>query len=237
MHSTHWPAAVPVAAHVVLPSVRAAQMAAVHPVQALPTQNPLAAFNLQSVSTLHSTHCPVDAPVIAHTVFPSARVEHPVAPVVLHPVQALPTQNPLAGSAVHWVSAAHSTHWPMEVPVVAQVVLPSVLAVQPVAPGVPHPVQAPVTQNPLDGSTVHWASAVQPTHLPEVRSHAGVGATQALTPAAWQPTHTPATQNALVGSVQSRFVPQVPAASGTRVSTTGASGVGRSGVVTSEAVS
>jgi hypothetical protein len=74
---------------------------------------------------------------------------------VLQPVHALLTQNALAGSFVHWGSAAHSTHWPTAVPVVAQVVLPSVRTAQPVALGALQPVQALFTQKPLAGSFVH----------------------------------------------------------------------------------
>src|SRR6266540_3129331 len=112
----------------------------------------------------------------------------------------------------------------MNVPAIAQIVLLSVRKAQPVAPAVLHPVHAPATQKPFAASVVHWLSAVHPTHFPDVRSQAGVGATHALAPADWHPTQTSATQKALVGSVQSPLTPQVPAASGTRVST-GASGI------------
>jgi hypothetical protein len=71
-----------------------------------------------------------------------------------------------------------------------------------------------------------WLLAMQPTHLPVSESQTPVGAVQEFAPPSkldWQPTQIPATQNAFVGSVQSPSTPQVPAASGTRVST-GASG-------------
>jgi hypothetical protein len=67
-----------------------------------------------------------------------------------------------------------------------------------------------------------WLLAVQVTHLPVSESQTPAGAAQAFVPPSrpdWQPTQMPATQKALVGSVQSAFTPQVPAASGTRVST------------------
>jgi hypothetical protein len=88
--------------------------------------------------------------------------------------------------AEHWLSAVHGphrfevqigavaalqsllatqvTHWPAKVPVEAQTFLPSVCAVQLVAPVVLQPVQALATQNPFDGSAVHWLSAVHCTH-------------------------------------------------------------------------
>lgn len=70
----------------------------------------------------------------------------------------------------------------------------------------------------------HWPLAVHPTHLPDAESQTAVGAEQRLAPAsmpAWQPTHTFPTQKAFVGSVQSLFVPQVPAASTTKASRPG----------------
>jgi hypothetical protein len=66
-----------------------------------------------------------------------------------------------------------------------------------------------------------WLLAVQPTHLPVSESQTLVGAVQKFAPPSrpdWQPTQTPATQNDFAGSGQSLFTPQVPAASGTRVS-------------------
>ena len=69
-----------------------------------------AVATLQSLLATQTTHCPATVPVAAQTVLPSVRPAHPVAPVVLHPVQAFATQNPLAGLAVHWESVVHSTH-------------------------------------------------------------------------------------------------------------------------------
>jgi hypothetical protein len=119
---------------------------------------------LQSVLDTQATHCPARVPVEEHTFLPSVRAEQPVAPVVLHPVQAFATQKPFDGFAVHWESAVHSTHCPAAVPVVAQVVLPSVRAAQPVAPAALQPVHALATQKPFVGSVVHWASVTHTTH-------------------------------------------------------------------------
>jgi hypothetical protein len=184
----------------------------------LATQKPVLA-PVQSESTLHSTHWPAEVEVaVAQIVLPSLRVEQPVAPVVLQPVQVLATQKALDGLAVHWASAVHSTHWPTALPVLAQAVLPSLREAQPVAPGLVQPVQAPATQKALAGSAVHWLSAVQPTQAPEDESHVGVGGAQAPAPAFWQPVQAPATQKGLVGSGQSALTAQVLAASATRVS-------------------
>jgi hypothetical protein len=208
VHSTHCPAAVPVVAQVVLPSVRPAQPVApgaVQPVQAFATQKPLAGFAVHWLSAAHSTHWPEDVPVVAQTILPSTREEHPVAPVVLQPVQALATQKPFVGSVVHWVSATQATHWPVAVPVVAQVVLPSVRAAQPVAPAVLHPVHEPATQNPFVGSMAHWASARHATHCPTAVPVVAqvvlpsVRAAQPVAPAVLHPVHEPATQNPFVG--------------------------------------
>jgi hypothetical protein len=125
------------------------------PVHAFATQKPLAGSAVHWLSAVHCTHCPAAVPVVAQTILPSTREEHPVAPVVLQPVQAFATQKPLAGSAVHWASATHATHCPTAVPVVAQVVLPSVRAAQPVAPAALQPVHELATQKPFAGSTVH----------------------------------------------------------------------------------
>jgi hypothetical protein len=76
----------------------------------LATQKPLLAL-LQSASALHSTHWPAVVDVAAaQTVLPSVRVEQPVAPVVLHPVQVFATQKLFDRSVVHWASATHATH-------------------------------------------------------------------------------------------------------------------------------
>jgi hypothetical protein len=87
---------------------------------------------------------------------------------------------------------------------------------QPLAPVVLQAVQAFNTQKAFAGSFVQPVSVTHSTHFPETASHAC--APQAVAPAPWHPTHTPATQNAFVGSVQSPFTPQVPAASGTKTS-------------------
>jgi len=90
-----------------------------------------------------------------HTVLPSVRPAQPVAPVALQPVHAFATQKPFVGSAVHWLSAEHCTHWPTAVPVVAQTIFPSTRKEHPVAPVVLQPVQVFATQNPFVGSVVH----------------------------------------------------------------------------------
>jgi hypothetical protein len=113
VHSTHCPAEVPVVAQVVLPSVRAAHPVAptaVQSVHALATQKPFVGSAVHWVSVTQATHCPAGVPVVAQTILPSTREEHPVAPVVLQPAQTLATQKPLAGSVVHWASATHATH-------------------------------------------------------------------------------------------------------------------------------
>jgi hypothetical protein len=59
VHCTHWPARVPVAAQVVLPSVRPEQPVApgvLQPVQALDTQKALAESFVHWGSPVHSTH-------------------------------------------------------------------------------------------------------------------------------------------------------------------------------------
>jgi hypothetical protein len=119
---------------------------------------------LQSLLATQVTHCPAEVPAEVQTFLPSVRPVHPVAPVVLHPVQTLATQKPFAGSVVHWASATHATHCPAAAPVVEQVVLPSVRAAQPVAPGALQPVQTFATQKPFVGSAMHWLSAVHTTH-------------------------------------------------------------------------
>jgi hypothetical protein len=134
------------------------------PVQALATQKAFAGSFVHWLSVVHATHWPAAVPVVAQTALPSVRPAHPVAPVALQPVHALATQKPFAGSAVHWASAVHCTHWPADVPVAAQTILPSVRVEHPVAPVVAQPVQALATQNPFAGSTVHWASAAHSTH-------------------------------------------------------------------------
>jgi hypothetical protein len=164
---THCPARVPVEAQTFLPSVRAVQPLApvvLHPVQALATQKPFDGFEVHWASVVHSTHCPAAVPVVAHVVLPSVLAAHPVAPAALQPVHALATQKPFVGSAVHWLSAVHTTHCPAGVPVVAQTILPSVLVEHPVAPVVLQPVQTLATQKPFVGSVVHWASATHATH-------------------------------------------------------------------------
>jgi hypothetical protein len=233
-HSTHWPADIPAVAQTVLPSARAPHPVdpeVLQPVHTFATQKPLATSFVHWLSAEHSTHSPADVPVVAQTVLPSVLEEQPVAPLVLQPVHTFATQKPLAASLVHWLSAEHSTHCPADVPAVAQTVLPSVRAEHPVAPAVLQPVHDLATQNPFAGSVVHSLSAVHPTHMPEVRSHADVGAAHALTPADWHPTQTPATQKAFVGSVQSPFTPQVPAASGTREESGSCWSIGASGIV------
>jgi hypothetical protein len=119
---------------------------------------------LQSLLDTQVTHWPARVPDDAQTFLPSVRPVHPVAPAV-HPAQAFATQKPLAASAVHWLSAVHSTHCPLAVPVFAHVFLPSVRAVQPVAPGALHPVQVLATQNPLL-ALLQSASALHSTHWP-----------------------------------------------------------------------
>jgi hypothetical protein len=213
MHSTHWPAKVPVAAQAALAPVHAAVPAFWQPAQALFTQNPLAGSCVQPLASTHSTHCPANVPLVAHAVLPSVLAAQPVAPVVSQPVHAFATQKALPGSATHWPSAVHCTHWPADVPLAEQAVLPSVRTEQPVAPVVLQPVQALATQKPLAGSFVHCPSAAHSTHFPEAASHTCVP--QAFA-AVWQPTHDSATQKLLVGSVQSLFTAQVPEASGTR---------------------
>jgi hypothetical protein len=76
----------------------------------LATQKPLAESAVHWLSAVHCTHCPVAVPVVAQTILPSEREEHPVAPVVLQPVQTFATQKPFVGSVVHWVSATQATH-------------------------------------------------------------------------------------------------------------------------------
>jgi hypothetical protein len=151
-------------AHTVLPSVRPAQPvapAALQLVQAFATQKPLAGFEVHWLSAAHSTHWPAEVPLVEHTILPSMRAAQPVAPAVLQPVHTFATQKPLAGSEVHWLSAAHSTHWPEDAPLLAHTVLPSVRTAHPAAL---HPVQAFATQNPLAGSFVHWLSVAHSTH-------------------------------------------------------------------------
>jgi hypothetical protein len=186
-HSTHWPMKVPEAAQAAFAPVHAVAPAFWQPVQALFTQNPLVGSLAQPVASTHSTHWPAKVPVAAHAVLPFVLAAQPVAPTVPQPVQALVTQKALAGSAVHWPSAAHCTHWPAVVPLMEQTVLPFVRVAQPVAPAVPQPVQALATQKLLAGSLVHCPSVVQSTHFPDVTSHTCVP--QAVVTAAWQPTH------------------------------------------------
>jgi hypothetical protein len=113
---------------------------------------------------VHWTHWPAKAPVFEHIVLPSVRLVQPVAPGVAQPVQEFDTQKAFAGSFVHWRSPKHSTHWPADVPVIAQVVLPSVLPAQPVAPVVEQPVHRPFTQKAFAGSFMHWPSTPHSTH-------------------------------------------------------------------------
>jgi hypothetical protein len=56
VQATHCPVKVPVVAQAILPSVRPAHRAAVHPVHALSTQKPSAAFAVQLLLSTHSTH-------------------------------------------------------------------------------------------------------------------------------------------------------------------------------------
>jgi hypothetical protein len=161
---------------------------------------------LQSLLVTQVTHWPAKVPVAAHTILPSVRPVHPVAPVVLHPVQAFATQNPLDGLEVHWVSAVHSTHCPAAVPVVAQVVLPSVLPAQPVAPVALQPAHSLATQNPFVGSVVHWLSAVHCTHWPAAvpivaqTIFPSTRVEHPVAPVVLQPVQTLATQKPFVGS-------------------------------------
>jgi hypothetical protein len=168
-HSTQVPAPAPLARQtgfVANLAEHALDAANWQPAQALDTQKLFVASFMHWLSAEHSTHCPAEVPVVAHTFLPSVCAEHPVAPLVLQPVQTFATQKPLAASFVHWLSAAHSTHRPADVPVVAQVVLPSVRAEHPVAPLVLQPVHAFATQKPLATSFVHWLSAKHSTHWP-----------------------------------------------------------------------
>jgi hypothetical protein len=165
-----------------------------------------AVVTLQSLLATHTTHCPATVPVVAQTVLPSVRPAHPVAPVVLQPVQAFATQKPFDEFAVHWESPVHCTHCPAAVPVVAQVVLPSVCPVQPVAPAELQPVHAFATQKPLAGSAVHWLSPVHCTHCPAAVPVAAqvvlpsVRPAQPVAPEALQPVHSLATQKPLARS-------------------------------------
>jgi len=143
-HSTQVPAPAPLARQtgfVANLAEHALDAAYWQPAQALDTQKLFVASFMHWLSAEHSTHCPAEVPVVAHTFLPSVCAEHPVAPLVLQPVQTFATQKPFAASFVHWLSAKHSTHWPADVPAVAQVVLPSVRAEHPVAPAVLQPVQ------------------------------------------------------------------------------------------------
>lgn len=145
-------------------------------------------------------------------------------PAVLQPTQVFATQNPLAGSAVHWPSATHCTHWPAAVPTVAQTILPSVRLAQPVAPSVSQPVQALFTQKALPGDTVHWLSPAHSTHCPMVApvvAHTGLVPAQATAPAVWQPAHCLVTQNPLLGSAVQSVAATQPTHWAFKVSQTG----------------
>jgi hypothetical protein len=190
----------------VVPSLAEHWLSAVHAPHRFEVQIGLVA-TLQSLLDTQVTHWPARVPDDAQTFLLSVRPVHPVAPAVLHPVQAFATQKPLAGSAVHWLSAVHSTHWPAAVPVGAQVVLPSVRAAQPVAPGAVHPVQVLATQKPLLAllqsasalHSTHWPAAVDvaaaQTVLPSVRVEHPVA------PVVLQPTQALATQKLFARSV------------------------------------
>jgi hypothetical protein len=97
-HSTHWPAADPPVAQTefVPPSTFPPHSVAVHPVQALFTQKPLAGFFVQLPLLVHSTHWPATGPVVAQTAAPPSTSDEQIPAV--HPVHMPATQKPFFGS-------------------------------------------------------------------------------------------------------------------------------------------
>jgi hypothetical protein len=92
-HSTHCPAAAPLATQVVFPSLRAAQPVAPtvpQPVQALATQKAFPGSFVHSPSPMHSTHL---LEMESQTWFP-----HAVLPAASQPTHAPATQKALVGS-------------------------------------------------------------------------------------------------------------------------------------------
>jgi hypothetical protein len=115
--------------------------------------------------------------------------------------------------AVAAVVAVHCTHWPS-----ARHAGSATLFVWHCR-SAEHDTQAFFVLSQIGAAAVaHWLSAVHATHLPDVESQTPVGVAHAEAPASWQATQTFPTQNAFAGSTQSLFTPQVPPASGTRVS-------------------
>jgi hypothetical protein len=155
---THWPVKVPALAQAVLPSVRLAQRVAVQPVQALLTQKPLAALAVQPLLSMHSTHSPEEAPVVAHADFVPVQA---LTPAFWHPVQALLTQKPLAALEEQPLLSTHSTHSPAETPLVAHT---GFVPVHAIAPAFWQPVHALLTQKPFVGSFAQPLLSTHSTH-------------------------------------------------------------------------
>jgi hypothetical protein len=194
---THWPVKVPALAQAVLPSVRLAQRVAVQPVQALLTQKPLAALAVQPLLSMHSTHSPEAAPVVAHADFVPVQA---FAPAFWQPAQALLTQKPLAALEEQPLLSMHSTHSPAEAPVVAHA---DFVPVQALTPAFWHPVQALLTQKPLAALEEQPLLSTHSTHSPAeapLVAHTGFVPVHAIDPAFWQPVHALLTQKPFVGS-------------------------------------